>query len=72
MTLLSLKRGQKARVKGINHPQLRIEALRFGIGVGQLLEIVEVIPLGPVVVKKRNVEIAIGRELAGVIQIEQD
>lgn len=71
MTLISLKRGQKALVTGIDHPNLKIEALRFGIGVGQVLECVEMMPFGPIIVKKRNMEIAIGRELANVIQIEK-
>ncbi|OIJ18918.1 ferrous iron transport protein A [Anaerobacillus alkalidiazotrophicus] len=71
MLLSLLKRGQKGIVSKIDHPTLRIEALRFGIGVGQSIECCEVIPAGPIIIRKGNQEIAIGRELANVITISK-
>lgn len=69
MKLTSLRRGQRARILGIDHAGLRVEALRFGIGAGQCVECVEVIPSGPMIIRKRNQEIAIGRELAEAIRV---
>lgn len=69
MLLSLLKRGQKGRITNIDNPSLRIEALRFGIGIGQSIECCEVIPAGPVIIRKGNQEIAIGRELANCITV---
>jgi Fe2+ transport system protein FeoA len=70
MLLSFLKRGEKGIITDIAHPTLRIEALRFGICIGQSIECCEVIPSGPVIVKKGNQEIAIGRQLANYITIK--
>ncbi|WP_025028596.1 FeoA family protein [Caldalkalibacillus mannanilyticus] len=70
MTLSLLKRGQKGRIADILHSSLKIDALRFGITVGQTIECIEVVPAGPVVIRKNHQEIAIGRDLANVIHID--
>ncbi|WP_026675160.1 FeoA family protein [Alkalihalobacterium bogoriense] len=69
MVLSFLKRGQKAKIVKINHPILRMEAVRFGIHVGQWIECYEVIPAGPIIIKKQNIEIAVGRKLANAIEV---
>ncbi len=69
MQLSMMKRGQKGRILNIDHSTLRIEALRFGIGIGQSIECYEIIPAGPVIIRKGNQEIAIGRELANAITV---
>lgn len=69
MKLSLLKRGQKGKIVTIDHPTLRIEALRFGIGIGQSIECCEVIPAGPIIIRKGHQEIAVGRELANAITV---
>ena len=70
MTLADIKKGEKFNITHINDDKIRVQALRFGISEGANLLCEEKIPGGPVIVKKRFQEIAIGRNLANNILIE--
>lgn len=70
LTLDKIKRGQKVKILSIPNHQVRSQAIRFGIAEGSVVEIQEVVPAGPVVLKKNKQEIALGRRLAKEIAVE--
>lgn len=69
MTLAQVKRGTKVRIESIPDEMIRAQAIRFGISEGAEVECVEKIPAGPVIIRKRFQEIAIGRRLAENIRV---
>ncbi|ADG82184.1 FeoA family protein [Thermincola ferriacetica] len=70
MNLDMCKKGQTIKIKFIKDALVRAQAIRFGIAEGEIVRCEEVIPAGPVVVSKKNQEIAIGRKLARNIDVE--
>ncbi len=70
MPLDKCKRGQTIKIKHINDSIIRAQAIRFGIAEGEIVKCEEIIPAGPVVISRRNQEIAIGRSLARNIMVE--
>lgn len=69
MTLDRIKRGQTFRICSIPNEKIRAQAIRFGIAAGEILVCEEVVPAGPIVVRKNRQQIALGRELAKEIDI---
>ena len=69
MTLDSVKRGQAFTITDIASDSVRAQAIRFGIATGEFLVCEEVVPAGPIVVRKNRQLIAMGRSLAQGIQI---
>jgi Fe2+ transport system protein FeoA len=69
MTLDRARRGQKVRIDGIVEPRMRALALRFGLREGVSIVCDEVIPTGAVVVRRRNQQLALGRDLARGIEV---
>ena len=70
MTLDMVRRGDHVRILKIDDPQVRIQAIRFGIGEGSDVRCAEKLPAGPVVVRRGRQEIAIGRSIARAIDVE--
>lgn len=70
LSLDKIKRGQTVKVCAIPGEVVRAQAIRFGIAEGSVVECAEVLPAGPVVVRRRRQEIAIGRGLARKIMVE--
>ncbi|MEB3284834.1 MAG: ferrous iron transport protein A [Candidatus Sericytochromatia bacterium] len=70
MTLADVRPGQTVLILDIISDDVRSQALRLGIGVGQKAVCHTNIPKGPVVLGKSRQEIAIGRQLAHEIVIE--
>lgn len=64
MTLAQVRKGLKVKIERIPDELIRAQAIRFGIAEGAEIECIEKIPAGPVIIKKRFQEIAIGRRLA--------
>lgn len=69
MTLADASIGDKLTVVRTTTDEMTLQALRFGIGEGAELTVEKSIPGGPVIVVKNHLEIAIGRELAGQIEV---
>jgi len=69
MTLDRVKRGQSFQIEHILNETVRAQAIRFGIGEGEYLVCEEVVPAGPIVVRKNRQVIAMGRDLASQIKI---
>ncbi len=70
MTLSDVRRGQTIRIKEIQDPHTREQALRFGLAEGTEVRCAEVLPKGPVVLSRGALQVAIGRRLSGRIAVE--
>ena len=70
MTLDKIKRGQSVKILSIPNRQVKDQAIRFGISEGAVVEVQDVVPAGPVVLKKGRQEIAFGRRLAREISVQ--
>ncbi|MBT9133383.1 MAG: hypothetical protein DDT34_01227 [Firmicutes bacterium] len=71
MYMSDLKRGEAAVVRKIVDELVRAQAIRFGIAEGALVSVEEVLPLGPVIVRRGTMRYAIGRNLARQIEVER-
>ena len=71
MCLSEMSRGQRACVAHIPDEALRTQLLRFGITAGSEVLCHCRIPLGPVILQFGGQEIALGRDLARQIKVEQ-
>ncbi len=69
MTLDRIKRGQSFKISHILNDTVRSQAIRFGIAEGEWLTCEEVVPAGPIVIRKNRQQIALGRQLAKEINI---
>ncbi len=70
MTLLDARPGRPIRILEIDDDRARAQCVRFGIGVGTVVDSAETLPLGPVLVRHCQQEICLGRKLAQRILIE--
>lgn len=70
MTLDMVRRGEQVRILKIDDPQVRMQAIRFGIGEGADVRCAEKLPAGPIVLRRGRQEIAIGRNIARTISVE--
>ncbi|MFZ5649180.1 MAG: FeoA family protein [Bacillota bacterium] len=64
MTLDTVKRGQSFKIMSIPDNVVRAQAIRFGITEGEVVSCEEVVPAGPVVIRKNKQLLALGRKLA--------
>jgi len=69
-TLDKAQKGQVVRITCIDNPDIKTQAIRLGIGEGEVVTCREIIPTGPVVICKCKQEVAIGRQLARKIGVE--
>ncbi|HWJ03843.1 MAG TPA: ferrous iron transport protein A [Verrucomicrobiae bacterium] len=70
MTLDMAKPGQKVLITAIKNPQVRAQAIRFGIAEGAEALCEQTIPAGPIVLRRNRQEIAIGRSIAKEIGVK--
>lgn len=70
MTLDKARRGQKIRIVSLPDEYTSAQAIRFGISEGTVVTCREVVPAGPIVIARNRQEIAIGRNLARLIEVE--
>ncbi|KJS14802.1 MAG: iron transporter [Peptococcaceae bacterium BRH_c4b] len=71
MTLDRVKRGCLCRIISMPSEQVRDQCIRLGICEGETVNCCEIVPAGPVVIRKKRQEIAIGRALAKKIAVEE-
>jgi ferrous iron transport protein A len=69
LTLSEGKDGQWLVVTRTLGDEITVQALRFGIGQGSQVKVEKNIRGGPVIISKNHLEIAIGRQLADLIQV---
>lgn len=72
MTLDQAKRGQQIVIENISDEVIKIQAIRLGIYEGAKVNCSAKIPFGPVILRNRMQEIAVGRNLARSISIKLD
>jgi Fe2+ transport system protein FeoA len=70
-TLDCMRKGDKMEIVSVDHPDARVQALRFGVCEGSSIECVTKIPAGPLVIKSGRQEIAVGRSLAKRINVRR-
>ena len=70
MTLLEAKRRGPLRIVRIPDERTRSQCTRIGMHEGATVDSAEVLGGGPVLVRRRNQEICVGRQLAGSILVE--
>lgn len=70
MVLAEAQKGQNVKILAIPNDTIRAQAIRFGISEGTVVNCSELIPLGPVILRKNKQEIAVGHGLAREILIE--
>lgn len=68
--LRAVKKGARFIVKQIDDKEMRTQLLRFGLAEGSKAVCFERLPLGPIVIKHRRQEVAIGEELTRKIWVE--
>lgn len=71
MKLTDVKKGEVVKIITIPNEEIRSQAIRFGLAVGELIVCEEFIPMGPVIVRKNRQEIAIGHGLAKEITVQK-
>lgn len=71
MTLASALRGDRLVIELIPSPLIRAQLIRFGLGEGSVVRLLEKLPAGPVVLSKGHQEIAIGRRLSETISVHR-
>ncbi|MBZ0188032.1 MAG: ferrous iron transport protein A [Candidatus Obscuribacterales bacterium] len=70
LTLADAKDGQWLIIKELTDETVSIQAIRFGINCGTKVQVQKNIAKGPVIISKKHVEIAIGRDLAKGVKVE--
>jgi Fe2+ transport system protein FeoA len=69
MTLADAQDGAKLVVTATLGEDVTIQALRFGIGEGAAISIGKNIAGGPVIIVRNQMELAVGRQLARLIEV---
>ncbi len=64
MNLAEVPPGTKARIESILDVAIREHLLRLGITEGSVVELVQRVARGPVVVRKSSLEISLGKRVA--------
>lgn len=70
-TLADARAGQRFVVTGVGDAGARVTALRFGMAEGACIHCTARIPAGPIVLRSGRQEIAVGRELAKLIDVRR-
>jgi len=69
MTLADAKEGSRLIVTATRGDDVTVQALRFGIGEGAAFTVSKNISGGPVIITRKQMELAIGRQLARAIEV---
>ncbi len=70
ISLRAVKKGARFIIRQIDDKEMRTQLLRFGLAEGSEAMCFERLPLGPVVIKHRRQEVALGEELTKKIWVE--
>jgi len=69
VTLDRVKKGQWVKIMSISDSLTRLQAIRFGIGEETVVACSEIIPGGPIIINRCRQQVALGRKLAGKINV---
>ncbi|MEZ0537372.1 ferrous iron transport protein A [Caldicellulosiruptoraceae bacterium PP1] len=70
MTLDSINKGQEVTIHKISKLDAKLFAYRLGINEGSKVKCIGKISNGPIIVRKNNQELAIGRNIAKNIEVK--
>ena len=70
LTLAEARDGDRVVVVALRDDEVKWQALRFGIGEGSTIRVEKNIHRGPVIVSKKRLEIAIGRNIAEGVSVK--
>ncbi|HYH04848.1 MAG TPA: FeoA family protein [Bacillota bacterium] len=70
-TLDRIKKGHSCMIKHIPPGEIKAQAIRFNLIEGNVAVCQEIIPAGPIVLRIGRQEIALGRNLAQQIEVEE-
>lgn len=70
MTLAEAREGMTCVITGTGGEDVTVQALRFGIAEGSVVNIEKNISGGPVIVSRNQMELAVGRQFALQIEVE--
>jgi Fe2+ transport system protein FeoA len=70
MTLDKARRGSEIEVLSITDPEGKSQLMRMGISEGSSVVCQQKLPFGPVIIRCKRQEIAIGRQLARRIHVK--
>jgi ferrous iron transport protein A len=65
------RKGESFEIISVDDDIARVQAMRFGMSEGACVQCITRIPAGPIVLKSGRQEIAVGRSLAGRIQVRR-
>ncbi len=71
LTLDRLRPGERATVVDVGDEDVRVQAIRLGLGEGADVRLATRIPAGPIVIRLGRQEIAVGRKLARRIVVDR-
>ena len=71
MTLAEAKEGSRLVVTSTRSEEVTMQAIRFGIGQGAKIDITKNIKGGPVILSCNEMELAVGRELAFLLDVSE-
>ncbi|MBS3936945.1 MAG: ferrous iron transport protein A [Peptococcaceae bacterium] len=71
MRMSDLRKGDVVIIKGIKSDLVRAQAIRFGISEGNQVCVEEVLPKGPIVLRRGLMRYALGRNLTEQIIVEK-
>jgi len=69
--LSTVRKGDLLEIMSVDDEHARVQAMRFGMSAGACVECITRIPAGPIVLRSGRQEIAVGRSLAGRIQVRR-
>ncbi|NMA85328.1 MAG: ferrous iron transport protein A [Epulopiscium sp.] len=70
MTLSNIRPGEMIEILSIPDENVRVQAIRLGIYEGAQIQCTEKVSAGPIILKRRMQEIAIGHGLAEQIKVK--
>jgi ferrous iron transport protein A len=70
MTLDMVKGGDTVTILDISDAEVKAQAIRFGIFEGQTVTCTQVVPAGPIIIRKNTQELALGRGLARQVKVD--
>jgi len=69
--LVNVSVGETVTIMDLDNPDTALMALRLGICCGEVVQLTNKVPGGPLIVSKGAVEIALGRALCADIKVQR-
>jgi Fe2+ transport system protein FeoA len=70
LLLSEAKQGQNVKIKATGGNEITYQTLRFGLDIGSIIKVEKNIKNGPTIISWNQLEIAIGHDIASIIEVE--